>query len=277
MVDGAAAEARRRVELGELGEQVAAVEAGAGRRATAYSRGVSALRRGQPLARQPVEGARVQALHGRALRRRRRARRRGRRRASARRAQAAAATAPTAARTSSHAGTGRARRAGRLGRVQAEASGDAAPELELAREIVADDPPRPLEVERVEELAEAARARRRRQRRRRVDAHPARAGHERLDPRVRAVVAHGDVVADVVPLAAEVAVDVARGHARRAQQQRRRRREVLAVALGRLEQEALDGIAPRRGARQAQRVAVRGAQPAHDRPPPSARRRAPPP
>ena len=122
-------------------------------------------------------------------------------------------------------------------------------------EVVADHPPAPQVVERVAESAAAARrpaglrpaASRRRA--------PSPAGHERLGPGVRALVAHGDVAADLVPLAAPEPGHVAGRDAARAQQQHRRRGEELAVAGRLVEQEVLDRIDAGRRRRGPRRVA----------------------
>src|SRR6185436_20196159 len=84
-------------------------------------------------------------------------------------------------------------------------------QVELAAGIVLDDPAAPEQLDRVEDLADAAHARHPRGHRRRVDAYPAHRAQIGLAPRVGPVVADGDVLGHVVPLAAEEAVHVAGG------------------------------------------------------------------
>ena len=62
-----------------------------------------------------------------------------------------------------------------------------------------------------------------------------------LDPGVRVGLGDLDEAAERVPASAREAVHEARGQAGAAQQQHHRAGEVLAVALGALEQEGLDG------------------------------------
>ena len=136
-------------------------------------------------------------------------------------------------------------------------------EIELPAEVVSDDPAPPEELDRVEQLAQAVHVRRRPDGRRGVDTHPPELAQVRLDPRMRAVLADGDVLSDGVPFAAQEPVHVAGRHARPAQQQGRRRREVLAVSGPAVEEEPLNRIGAPEMDRQLDAVLVGLVEPAH--------------
>ncbi len=131
---------------------------------------------------------------------------------------------------------------GKVGLQPAEFPAELPGQEELLAGTVLDHPAIPEHFHRVENLAEASHVRDPTGRRRSVDPDPAGAAQVGLDPRVGAIVAHGDGLAQAVPFATQKPIHVAGGHATQAQQHGGRRGEVLAVAGRLVKKEVLQWV-----------------------------------